>query len=282
MPQFENLDPFINPGKPDKPRFTPIAPHSSSRMDYRPRNRPERRSPAKKPKGLQPAPIEFEVVDSREMERAFRKADRALRKEQRASQPGPLRRLLKRLRRWWRVKTAKLFQRDPRQRQKAKGGPGTEPSGSERDQRRGQRQGRRGSGRKGGDRQRNDGGAQGHPSGGQQADSQRRGNGGGKSRKRRSGSRGDRGPDGNPNRQSPHNPQGGEKPSANAPSASAPNRRQRGDSSQGGGHSHGNASPGDKPPGSANRNRRRRNRKGTGEGPNLNPGGLPPRDRSDT
>ena len=98
MPEFENLEPYESRERSGRSRITPVAPHTLPASDYVPQSDPGRRSRRKDAQSLQPAPIKITPLDSRDMERAFRKADRAERAERRRRKGSLLQRLLARLR----------------------------------------------------------------------------------------------------------------------------------------------------------------------------------------
>ncbi len=143
MPDFENIEAYETRERSGKTRISPVAPHSLRPVDYI--LRPGARRQRTEIPILQPPPTDFKPIDSRDLEREFRAADRAERTESRRRHGGPLTRAWKRLRRYLRT----LFSfggKTKNQRAKGKGG---KPARAERGSR-GDRKDRRARGGKGG------------------------------------------------------------------------------------------------------------------------------------
>lgn len=102
MPDFENIEAYETRERSGKRRISPVAPHSLRPIDFilRPA-RAGRRKRGSIPLPQPPA-IDIEPIDSRDLEREFRAADRAARAESRRRHGGSLARAWKRLRRFFR------------------------------------------------------------------------------------------------------------------------------------------------------------------------------------
>jgi hypothetical protein len=240
MPEFENIEAYETQERSGKTRISPVAPHSLRPVDFILRPGEANRRRRTEIPVLQPPPITIDPIDSRDLEREFRAADRAERAESRRRHGGPLTRAWKRLRRYFRT----LFsssRKTETPRPKGKGGKPSRGDGGPR----GGRKDRRTRGGKGGPSGTGGGGGPGD---------------GGKQRPRRPRGRRKGGPDG------PGGGGGGRGPAEQAPAAKGGGPR--------GGPGEG---PGKDGGGPKKRRRNRRNRGGGGgnpggQGPSSNPG----------
>jgi len=121
MPEFENLAPYEQPEAPKGKRILPVAPHVSPGGEFRPTRRDNRRrdEPILRPKKVTVP----DLLETSEMEKAFRQADKAQRVEDAAKgikRPGPLAL-------WWREFLKGLrkklgLKKKPAQKKRAKRG----------------------------------------------------------------------------------------------------------------------------------------------------------------
>ncbi len=98
MPEFENLEPYESREGSGKSRITPVAPHTLPASEYVPQSDSRRKARRRDAPTLQPAPTKITPIDSRDMERAFRKADRADRAQRRKRKGSLLQQLVARIR----------------------------------------------------------------------------------------------------------------------------------------------------------------------------------------
>jgi hypothetical protein len=127
MPEFENIEQYELKGKKVIP---PIAPHSSNTVEYTPRKR-QGQSRGENFYGTLPDPIEVEIkpIQAEDLEREFKKADRALRKEAKFHPTGPS--IWKRIKFWFRRNVVKHFRSKPKPsaNQRKDSGRNDEPRG---------------------------------------------------------------------------------------------------------------------------------------------------------